>query len=402
MSWAASLHDETPEATKPRISSRTRAQSPSGAAARGDSDESRSRLNLQWHRLATRGAGLPPSTEHSLKGVGDEVDSEKPLRAAPRLRAQLDAISGGGRPLSEPERAFFEPRLGADLSQVRLHTGEEAEGAAEDLNARAFTVGQDIFFAAGRYPPAGVEGRRLLAHELTHVAQQQGAGGSAQLIHRQEDNPLKGYKTSQRVDYRAEAAALAAIKEKLGKYVGEKMKTDTRTKDPVKYVPQKDFAGEYAKYRGVHVSEVDVKDIGGFYNRPKNLIVLPERPQFEALLHEFIHKFANPSFLLFGNGVNEAVTQYFTNYILTEYKLSRGKGHADKVVIAEALEQTVGFDELARSYFVGPAKDLLDTLKKKIPGFDHVRVLRASAAEAPDWKAIADMFRVPAAAPPKK
>ena len=85
------------------------------------------------------------------------------------LESQINAIRGGGRSLAESERAYFEPRFGVDFSQVRLHTDSQA---AE--SARAFTVGQDVVFGAGQYAQGRSEGRRLVAHELTHVVQQSG------------------------------------------------------------------------------------------------------------------------------------------------------------------------------------------------------------------------------------
>ncbi|WP_344941074.1 DUF4157 domain-containing protein [Sphaerisporangium flaviroseum] len=63
-------------------------------------------------------------------------------------------------------------RLGADLGRVRVHTDARADRLAESLNAQAFTTGNDVFFRRGRYAPSTGEGRRLLAHELTHVVQQ--------------------------------------------------------------------------------------------------------------------------------------------------------------------------------------------------------------------------------------
>lgn len=78
----------------------------------------------------------------------------------------------GGQPLPQPAREFFEPRFNRDFSHVRVHTGARAAEAAESLNAKAFTVGRNVVFGAGRYAPGRPEGRRLLAHELTHVVQQ--------------------------------------------------------------------------------------------------------------------------------------------------------------------------------------------------------------------------------------
>ncbi|MEE9128636.1 MAG: DUF4157 domain-containing protein [Phycisphaerales bacterium] len=102
--------------------------------------------------------------------------------AAPRVDAGVEShiasLRGGGQPLPPAARSFFEPRFNHDFSDVRLHTGATAAGAAAAINARAFTLGRDIVFGAGQYTPKDQAGRRLLAHELTHVVQQ-GAGGKA-------------------------------------------------------------------------------------------------------------------------------------------------------------------------------------------------------------------------------
>jgi hypothetical protein len=73
-------------------------------------------------------------------------------------------MSSGGQALSEPTRNFFEPRFGYDFSQVRTHHDGEAAGAAAALGARAFTVGNHIFFGAGEYRPDTSSGQRLIAH----------------------------------------------------------------------------------------------------------------------------------------------------------------------------------------------------------------------------------------------
>ena len=70
------------------------------------------------------------------------------------------------------ERAFFEPRFGYAFDQVRIHTGSQAVEAARALNAQAFTVGQNVVIHAGQYAPESAAGQKLLAHELTHVVQQ--------------------------------------------------------------------------------------------------------------------------------------------------------------------------------------------------------------------------------------
>jgi len=83
-----------------------------------------------------------------------------------------EALGTHGQPLDTSARAFMEPRFGRDLSHVRIHTGSGAEQSARDVNARAYTVGQDMVFGSGQYNPSSSEGRHLLAHELSHTVQQ--------------------------------------------------------------------------------------------------------------------------------------------------------------------------------------------------------------------------------------
>jgi Domain of unknown function (DUF4157)/Bacterial EndoU nuclease len=82
-----------------------------------------------------------------------------------------DALRLPGRPLDAATRAYMEPRFGHDFSGVRVHADAVAEQSARSISARAYTVGQDMFFSAGQFAPTTIEGKHLLAHELTHVTQ---------------------------------------------------------------------------------------------------------------------------------------------------------------------------------------------------------------------------------------
>lgn len=79
-----------------------------------------------------------------------------------------------GRPLDADTRGFMESRFGNDFSAVRVHDDSAANASAHDVDAHAYTVGQDIVFGAGQYQPQTDSGRYLLAHELAHTVQQQG------------------------------------------------------------------------------------------------------------------------------------------------------------------------------------------------------------------------------------
>lgn len=86
-----------------------------------------------------------------------------------------EVLRSSGQSLDSTTRAFMESRFERDFSQVRVHTDEKAAESAGTVDALAYTVGRDLVFGAGQYQPQTHEGRRLLAHELTHVVQQNGA-----------------------------------------------------------------------------------------------------------------------------------------------------------------------------------------------------------------------------------
>jgi len=99
-----------------------------------------------------------------------------------------NVLHSPGKPLDPATRAFMEPRFDHDFGQVRVHSGEQAEQSARTQHARAYTVGRHIVFGAGESPADSTRGRRLLAHELTHVVQQSCAD-IAPFIQRQAADP---------------------------------------------------------------------------------------------------------------------------------------------------------------------------------------------------------------------
>lgn len=86
-----------------------------------------------------------------------------------------DVLDSPGQPLDQESRSFFEPRFGRDFSRVRVHTDAKADDSAKAVNAKAYTVGQNLVFQDGQFTPGSSGGKQLLAHELAHVAQQSGS-----------------------------------------------------------------------------------------------------------------------------------------------------------------------------------------------------------------------------------
>ena len=85
----------------------------------------------------------------------------------------------------------MEQRFGHDFGHVRVHADSLSAATAETVNARAFTIGKDVAFAVGQYSPTSLEGRRLLAHELTHVVQQSQASMPSQIMRKPPTNEPK-------------------------------------------------------------------------------------------------------------------------------------------------------------------------------------------------------------------
>lgn len=126
-----------------------------------------------------------PSTEteaatdaaaNSEQGVSEEVER------------QIAGMRGQGAQLPEQLRTELEGQFNHDFSSVSIHTGGTADALCKQLSARAFTVGSDIFFASGEYAPDSQEGKRLLAHELTHVVQQ-GSGVTRKIMRDVQQDP---------------------------------------------------------------------------------------------------------------------------------------------------------------------------------------------------------------------
>ena len=162
-------------------------------------------LEVEAERVADRVMRMP-SSELVVRRCPGGCPDEEVLRRQPvdeeedeLLRTPADGgapgvvpgeavRSGGGGGLPPGSLRFFEPRLGVDLSGVRVHHDGGAARLASSVNARAFTVGRDVFFGAGEWAPGTTRGDLLLAHELTHTIQQR--GHSNDVLHRAPDETL--------------------------------------------------------------------------------------------------------------------------------------------------------------------------------------------------------------------
>lgn len=142
-------------------------------------------------RVVSAGGGdpqLPRPISRSHLRISRMPISTPPIPTASRSAGiegtVAKGIAEGGAHLREEVRSRMEEGMGEDFSDVKIHTGGSAAQSAQALNARAYTLGRDIVFGAGEFDTASREGRQLLAHELTHVAQQR--GGDSAVVRRKE------------------------------------------------------------------------------------------------------------------------------------------------------------------------------------------------------------------------
>jgi hypothetical protein len=116
-----------------------------------------------------------------------QPQAEGGMAATPDLEASIQQARGGGQPLSDNIREPMEQAFGADFGGVRVHTDATSDELNQSIQAKAFTTGQDVFFRQGAYQPGSQGGQELIAHELTHVVQQNGGAVQRRELHKQTD-----------------------------------------------------------------------------------------------------------------------------------------------------------------------------------------------------------------------
>ena len=149
----------------------TRAVQPQFVIDGSDSPREQEANRLADHLLAT-----PPNStvSRSLANIPSFTNPSTTTAESGNIGpvSVARALSNSGHPLNRPLQQEMAQRFGYDFSRVRVHCDDDADKSARDINANAYTVGHDIAFAANRFAPETLEGRRLLAHELVHVVQQ--------------------------------------------------------------------------------------------------------------------------------------------------------------------------------------------------------------------------------------
>jgi hypothetical protein len=110
--------------------------------------------------------------EYEEDDLHRKESSDAPANGSHQLDSYVGSLSSSGKPLPTGSRQFFESRFGYDFSNVRIHTDSGAAQSTQSINALAYTTGNNIVFNSGQYAPESETGKKLMAHELTHVVQQ--------------------------------------------------------------------------------------------------------------------------------------------------------------------------------------------------------------------------------------
>lgn len=176
----------------------------SGSSARVTVSEPGDRAEREADRVSDAVVNSPSSASQIGDGTTVRDVRRSPSEGrdvGPGIERKLEAIKGNGHPLPEAARSFFEPRFDRDFGDVRIHTGPGADEIAQSLDAEALTSGRDVIFRSRSYEPGSQRGKKLIAHELTHVAQQGGrtsqasrrsTGGGAAIQRQHVPYPLGG------------------------------------------------------------------------------------------------------------------------------------------------------------------------------------------------------------------
>jgi hypothetical protein len=377
------------------------------------------RYEQQADRVADQVLAAP-----ARNGVGKAVPRIERFSAQPNGRTNATGVdrvlAEPGTPLQPAIRHDMEQRFGRDFSQVRVHSDSGAGQSARDMDARAYTVGADIVFGAGRFAPETGEGRRLIAHELTHVVQQRDGiavgghdgGPSARslpnVVQREPEDtkktapqttPTKTAPTqatpaktlqSQGVDLKDPVGGKTADiidevllrSQTLAPYIGDRLKGGLKIAQKGKFIHEPSDSQFETAFRAVNGSDPP-KSTVGFFDPKKSIVHLRPTAEFGTALHESVHRLASPglygTYLPIAQDIStdlvevlkEGVTAFFTDAILTDENLPnfndayRSRKHQVEALV-KALDPH-GIELIAKFNFQGNVADLGDRFGLKAP-----------------------------------
>jgi hypothetical protein len=297
--------------------------------------------------------------------------------------------SSSGASLDPNTREFMKSRFGHDFSSVRVHTDRFAARSALMVDAKAYTIGNNVVFGAGQYSPQTDEGSRLIAHELTHVVQQRRlAGGESSLFVQRQPKEKSEARSERKEKTLAEqdissadpatqksAMVIQAVlrrSKRLEPYLSERFKSGFSIAEKGRFILHQNdgnFENEYRNTYKLSAGETVPKHTTGFFD-PKNSVVhLRSDATFGTALHEAMHRSAalpmNTSIAGSAKAISEdflkilleGTTAYMVDLVLTDEGLPNfNDAYRDEKNKISGLVTDLGkngFDSVARMYFHG-------------------------------------------------
>lgn len=210
---------------------------------------------------------IPDNFIHKSNSINSEgTVYGKPLKSFIQRKAESEGISvssnvaneirktqGGGNKLDRETKNFMESRFGTSLSDVNIHTGEYAERLSKSLGAYAFTVGNDIYFNRNKFAPADNNGKKLLAHELTHHIQQKQTSDNSQgsSIQKNGDPKLEAIKEKIKRKETLSADEIEYAEQQIGKEVLEQILGKGGAQIQIDYDSSKEPENINRRYQGI-------------------------------------------------------------------------------------------------------------------------------------------------------
>ena len=143
---------------------------PDPASAEASADKEKKEDEKKLQRAPTSAEASADKDDKKLQ----KKEAAGSTTSTANVSTYVGSLNGKGQVMSPLVNQFFSSRIGYDFSQVRVHTDKEAAESAKSVNAKAYTIGNNIVFNEGQFNTESQEGKKLLAHELTHVVQQKG------------------------------------------------------------------------------------------------------------------------------------------------------------------------------------------------------------------------------------
>ena len=344
----------------------------------------------------------------------EEPESD-PNAVSTEIAQRIDGQQGSGQPLESNAQGEMEAAFGQDFSNVRVHTGSESEALNKDVQAKAFTTGQDIFFGSGNYAPGSADGKELLAHELTHVVQQGSApaasAGPSRVTSPDDASEVEAAKVAESVMQQGQVARegeeeeevmmaregeeeevmmarqgeeIAQTAQKLGYKIGSKGSKiilegafegrifDVSAITVVNAAQmQKEWDDRYSvgSYDGSNgQAEGPDGPLEGFEDPDTHDIFINKDDQaVDTVPHELLHRHENGAVVaVMGANANEGVTEYLTQKAVSGFGFTPSSSYPQELKIAQKLANLVGDTAVETAYFdgdVGAIKESVDGAK---------------------------------------